>query len=178
MQMSCKWKAALWPWFHAAATPAVVRQSSAPPPNSDAAATAPRRASPRRRNWPRTVHSLIGVVAALNLLLLIMTGFLLQHRDLFRLEERVVSRKLLPAGYRPQDGLEVRGDIVVADLHSGRLFGGTGALVLDGVTLGWLLLLVTGLVMYATGARGGNNNAAGFHNAFSKGSAGDGKKDL
>jgi len=103
------------------------------------------------------------------LLLLIITGFLLQHRETFRLDDRMLSRKILPRVYRAEDGPEgVRADIVVADLHSGRLFGRTGALVLDGITLGWLVLLTSGLVMYSLGRRRkeggsfGNGNGNGY----------------
>jgi len=60
----------------------------------------------------------------------------------------MISRHFLPSSYRPQDGDAVRADIAVADLHSGRMFGVTGALVLDAITLTWLTMLATGLVMY------------------------------
>lgn len=104
---------------------------------------------PGRSKWLRRVHGTLGVISALNLFVLITTGLLLQHARLFRLDERFVSRRVLPSHYRPQDGEEgVRADIVVADLHSGRAFGVAGALFLDGVTVAWLLLLATGLVMY------------------------------
>jgi len=123
----------------------------------------------RTRTWVRRAHGLVGVISALNLLLLIITGFLLQHRETFRLDDRMLSRKILPRVYRAEDGPEgVRADIVVADLHSGRLFGRTGALVLDGITLGWLVLLTSGLVMYSLGRRRkeggsfGNGNGNGY----------------
>jgi hypothetical protein len=81
---------------------------------------------------------------------------LLQHATVLRLDEHVVSRHLLPSGYRPQDPEgEVRADIVIADLHSGRLFGMIGRLALDLVTVAWLVMLTTGLVMYSRG-RGRN----------------------
>ncbi len=129
------------------------------PVESHPAAAVRRRHGVVSRGWLRRVHALGGVIAALNLLLLIATGLLLQHRETFRLDERIVNRRLLPANYRVQDGPEgVRADIVVTDLHSGRLFGRIGALVLDGITLGWLMLLATGVVMYAAGFR---RNGAG-----------------
>lgn len=68
---------------------------------------------------------------------------------MLRLDEKVVSRRLLPSSYRPQDGDSgVRADIVVTDIHSGRILGVAGALILDGVTLLWLAMLATGLLMY------------------------------
>ncbi len=107
------------------------------------------RSSDRRRPWVRRVHAVLGIISALNLFVLITTGFLLQHSILLRLDERVLTRRLLPSGYRPQDvGSGVRADIVVADLHSGRMFGVAGALFLDAVTLVWLVMLATGVVMY------------------------------
>jgi hypothetical protein len=97
----------------------------------------------------RRVHGTLGVISALNLFVLITTGLLLQHAQLFRLDERFISRRILPSHYRAQDGDEgVRADIVVADVHSGRAFGVAGALFLDGITVAWLLLLGTGLVSY------------------------------
>src|SRR5712664_711257 len=105
--------------------------------------------SARRRPWVRRVHAVLGIVSALNLFVLITTGFLLQHSTLLKLDERSLTRKVLPSGYRPQDvGNGVRADIVVADLHSGRMFGVAGALFLDAVTLVWLVMLATGVVMY------------------------------
>ncbi|GAC1638119.1 MAG: hypothetical protein NVS9B14_18460 [Candidatus Acidiferrum sp.] len=42
----------------------------------------------------------------------------------------------------------MRADILVTDLHSGRLLGSTGTVVVDILTFGWLTLLLTGVVMY------------------------------
>ena len=99
--------------------------------------------------WVRSLHAFLGVVSAVNLFLLICTGLLLQHAAMLHLDERTVSRTILPSGYRPQDGgYGVRADIVITDLHSGRLFGTVGTLILDVITLAWLVILATGLVMY------------------------------
>jgi len=102
-----------------------------------------------RTSWLRRVHAFVGLVSSLNLLLLIGSGLLLQHASLLRLDEKTVTRRILPNSYRPQDGeVGVRADIFVTDLHSGRLLGTTGTVLLDVVTLAWLTLLLTGLVMY------------------------------
>lgn len=115
-----------------------------------------------RRGWTRRIHAILGLVSAFNLILLISTGFLLQHRDTLRLDEHSISRKLLPSGYRTEDlRPTVRADIVITDLHSGRLLGTTGALVLDAVTIVWLVMLVTGLVMYFSRSRSKGNGANG-----------------
>ncbi len=114
--------------------------------------------STRRRPWSRRVHAVLGIISALNLFVLITTGFLLQHSTLLKLDERSLTRKILPSGYRPQDiGSGVRADIVVADLHSGRMFGVAGALFLDAVTLVWLVMLTTGVVMYLSKQRANGN---------------------
>lgn len=102
----------------------------------------------------RRLHAWVGILASLNLLLLIITGLLIQHRDLFRLENTYVSRRFLPSGYRSNDGPEVRSDIVVTDLHSGRILGPSGTAILDVITVGWFVLLATGAVMFAL--RGNN----------------------
>ena len=103
-----------------------------------------------RKAWSRRLHAIVGIVSSLNLLILIGSGLLLQHASLLRLDERTVSRSILPRNYRPQDGDSgVRADIFVTDLHSGRLLGTTGTVALDVLTLGWLALLLTGVVMYA-----------------------------
>lgn len=103
----------------------------------------------------RRLHALLGVISALNLLLLITTGLLLQHMKLFRLNDRMVSRTFLPASYRSQDGPEgVRADIVITDLHSGRILGTTGTAILDVITLGWFVMLLTGVILYTTRANG------------------------
>lgn len=112
----------------------------------------------RRSSTIRKVHRMLGVISALNLLLLIATGLLLQHMNGLRLDEHMVSRRFLPANYRPQDGSEgVRADIVITDLHSGRIVGRAGTAILDVITLGWLVLLLTGLVMYTARANGVRN---------------------
>ena len=119
----------------------------------------PRHASPQalqRNGWSRRLrrlHAVVGLVLTLNLLLLLVTGFLVQHREDFRLDEKMISRTWLPASYRPMDGAEVRADIVVTDVHSGRILGPNGALLLDAATLGWAVLLVSGLWIYVFGRR-------------------------
>ena len=115
----------------------------------------------KRRCWTRRLHAALGLISAFNLVLLISTGFLLQNRELLRLDERTVSRRILPSFYRPEDpGRRVRADIVVTDLHSGRLLGAAGALLLDTVTLVWLGMLATGLAMYISRARANRRSRA------------------
>jgi len=103
------------------------------------------------RSWPRRIHTIVGITASLNLLILLASGLLMQHRDRFGLEERLVSRSFLPGSYRPDDGPEgVRADIVVTDLHSGRLFGAAGLLILDLATILWAVLLLSGIFIFVS----------------------------
>jgi hypothetical protein len=103
--------------------------------------------------WLRRLHALAGLVLSLNLVLLLASGFLVQHREAFGLEEKTVSRAWLPDSYRPLDGAEVRADIVVTDLHSGRVLGPKGTLIVDAATVGWFVLLISGLWIYVFGRR-------------------------
>jgi hypothetical protein len=84
-------------------------------------------------------------------MLIAATGVALNHRQLFRLEDRYVSRTWLPASYRPQDGAEVRADILVGDLHSGLIFGRLGSPIMDVVATVWFLSLLSGLSLAALG---------------------------
>ena|ERR1051325_6847380 len=103
----------------------------------------------RRRllRFARKLHIVVGLTAALYFMLIAATGVAMNHREGLRLEERYVSRSWLPASYRPDDGVEVRADIVVTDLHSGLIFGKVGAPILDVVALVWFISIVTGITM-------------------------------
>ncbi len=96
----------------------------------------------------RRFHRWVAAAFTLNFLLLAGTGFLVQHREWFRLEDKSVRRRWLPTGYRPSDpDSEIRADIVVADLHSGRLFGRYGPVVVDAAAAAWLLMMGSGAAM-------------------------------
>lgn len=116
-----------------------------PAPAGPARAVVP--ALPRGRSrWVRKIHLVIGLVCTLNFMMLLVSGFLIQHREAFRLEERMVGRSWLPSGYRPADpDSAVRADIVLTDLHSGRLFGRYGTLLVDAMTVAWFLMIATGI---------------------------------
>ena len=99
----------------------------------------------------RRIHLYLGLGAALYFMLIAATGVALNHRDGLHLEEHYLARHWLPASYRPQDGEEVRSDIVIGDLHSGLIFGRVGAPVMDVVAAVWFLSLFTGLSLAVLG---------------------------
>jgi uncharacterized iron-regulated membrane protein len=101
----------------------------------------------------RRLHLYIGLASALYFMLIAATGVALNHRQLFGLEAHYVSRQWLPESYRPDDGVEVRSDIVIGDLHSGLIFGKAGAPVMDLVAAFWFVSLVTGLSIAVLGRR-------------------------
>ena len=93
----------------------------------------------------RKVHLWMGIVFTINFLILLLTGFLVQHRGWLALETKTVTRKWLPSGYRPGDpDEEIRADIVLTDLHSGKLFGPKGPLVVDAAAAAWLFMMSSG----------------------------------
>jgi hypothetical protein len=93
----------------------------------------------------RRTHLAFGLIGVLYFTLLGLTGVALNHREGLRLESHSVSRSWLPRAYRPDDGAEVRADIVVGDLHSGLIFGRAGSPILDVVAALWFLSLLSGL---------------------------------
>ncbi|HUU12855.1 MAG TPA: hypothetical protein VM182_03985 [Terriglobia bacterium] len=103
----------------------------------------------RRRffRWKRRLHISIGLFFALYFLLLAFTGVMINHAGDWDLGERYVSRRYLPSSYRPQDGDATRLDIVITDLHSGRLFGPHGHWIPDLVTGFWVISILTGVGM-------------------------------
>ena len=108
-------------------------------------------ASNGSKTWLRRLHAIIGILSSLNLLMMLSSGLLMQHRETFGLEDRVISRTFLPASYRISDGTEgVRADIVVTDLHSGRIFGPIGLIALDVITLSWAVLLLSGIFIFTS----------------------------
>lgn len=103
----------------------------------------------RRRffRWKRRLHISIGLIFAFYFLLLAVTGVMINHGNDWGFDGRFLSRRYLPSAYRPQDGDVTRLDIVITDLHSGRLFGPWGHWLPDVVTLFWVVAVLSGVGM-------------------------------
>ena len=97
--------------------------------------------------WKRTLHISVGVVFALYFLMLAVTGVMINHSTDWGFGEKYVSRRYLPANYRPLDGEETRLDIVITDLHSGRILGVTGRWLPDVAAAFWAVSILSGLGM-------------------------------
>ena len=98
-------------------------------------------------DWKHRIHIVIGLVFALYFLMLAVTGVMIHHSAAWGLTERYVSRRYLPSSYRPLDGDETRLDIVITDLHSGRIFGATGRWLPDLIAGLWTVSILTGIGM-------------------------------
>ena len=108
-------------------------------------------------DWKHRLHVAIGLVFALYFLMLAATGVLIHHAGDWGLTESYVSRHYLPSNYRPLDGEETRLDIVITDLHSGRIFGIAGRWLPDLVAGFWTISILTGIGMVLWGkVRRGN----------------------
>ena len=104
-------------------------------------------ASLNHPDWKHRIHVVIGLVFALYFLMLAVTGVMIHHADSWGLTEKYISRRCLPSNYRPLDGDETRLDIVITDLHSGRIFGITGRWLPDLVAGFWTVSILTGIGM-------------------------------
>lgn len=99
-------------------------------------------------SWIQRFHFWLGILAGVYFLFLAVTGVVLNHRTELGLEERFVSHRYLPSAYRSADeGERTRMDIVVADLHSGQVFGKYGPWVNDGIALFLGLSTLTGFAL-------------------------------
>jgi len=98
-------------------------------------------------DWKHRIHVAVGVVFALYFLMLAMTGVMIHHASDWGLTEKYVSRRHLSSNYRPLDGDETRLDIVITDLHSGRIFGISGRWLPDLVAGFWGVSILTGIGM-------------------------------
>lgn len=101
------------------------------------------------REWLYRIHVLTGLIAALWLLLVAITGVLINHQESLGLLDMELSDRYLPAYYRSdlRTG-SVRLNILITDLHSGRILGAKGHWVGDGIALLLVISLTSGAFSY------------------------------
>lgn len=95
------------------------------------------------------VHVATALIAALWLLLIAVTGVLINHQDSLGLTEMEISDRYLPSYYRADVRTgATRLNIIITDLHSGRIFGSSGHLIGDVVALLIVVSIFSGFVSY------------------------------
>ncbi|MFB3915599.1 MAG: hypothetical protein ACE14M_02640 [Terriglobales bacterium] len=98
----------------------------------------------------RVLHLWAGILTAVYLTLVLVTGLAVNHAQVLRLDKRYLGRVWLPSEYRARENA-VRADIAAADLHSGLMFGRVGTPLTDVAAGFCLLLLASGFGIFALG---------------------------
>lgn len=95
------------------------------------------------------IHVVTGLAAAIWFLLIALTGVLINHQESLGLLDAEISDRYLPGYYRAdlRTGT-TRLNILLADLHSGRIFGSQGHWVSDLVALFLIVSLLTGFASH------------------------------
>ena len=95
------------------------------------------------------VHVVTGVAAALWVLLLAVTGVMINHQESLGLLDAEISDEYLPGSYRADVRTgTTRLNIIVTDLHSGRFFGAHGTWLSDSIALFLFVSLASGTASY------------------------------
>ena len=101
------------------------------------------------RDGSYKVHMATGLVAALWVLLLAVTGVMINHQKSLGLLDAEISDNYLPDSYRADVRTgTTRLNIIVTDLHSGRIFGAHGTWVSDLIALFLFVSLTSGAFSY------------------------------
>ena len=101
------------------------------------------------RDGSYKIHVVTGLAAALWVLLLAVTGVMINHQESLGLLDTEISDNYLPDSYRADVRTgTTRLNIIVTDLHSGRIFGAQGTWVSDLVALFLFLSITSGAFSY------------------------------
>ena len=93
------------------------------------------------------VHLVTGLAAAAWFLLMALTGILINHQESFGLLDAEVSDRYLPGYYRSDIRTgTTRLNIIITDLHSGRILGSQGVWMSDLVAVLLIVSLLSGFV--------------------------------
>lgn len=95
------------------------------------------------------IHVVTGLAAAVWFLLMALSGVLINHQDSLGLLEVEISDHYLPDYYRADARTgTTRLNILLTDLHSGRIFGDRGAWVSDLIALLLVVSLTSGVASH------------------------------
>ena len=95
------------------------------------------------------IHVVTGLAAAVWFLLIAVTGILINHQESLGLLDAEISDRYRPGYYRADSRTgATRLNILLADLHSGRIFGSQGHWVSDLVALFLIVSLLTGFASH------------------------------
>ena len=95
------------------------------------------------------IHVVTGLAAAVWFFLMAVTGVLINHQESLGLLDAEISDRYLPGQYRADSRTgATRLNILLADLHSGRIFGSQGHWVSDLVALLLIVSLLTGFLSH------------------------------
>ena len=95
------------------------------------------------------IHVVTGLAAAVWFLLMAVSGVLINHQESLGLLDAEVSDRYLPDDYRADARTgTTRLNILITDLHSGRIFGSWGTWMSDIVALLLVVSLLTGFVSH------------------------------
>jgi hypothetical protein len=93
------------------------------------------------------LHVVTGLAAAVWFLLMAVTGILINHQESLGLLDAEVSDRYLPGYYRSDARTgTTRLNIIITDLHSGRILGSQGAWMSDLVAALLIVSLLSGYV--------------------------------
>jgi hypothetical protein len=93
------------------------------------------------------IHVVTGLAAAAWFLLMAVTGILINHQESLGLLDAEISDRYLPGFYRPDMRTgTTRLNIIITDLHSGRILGSQGTLMSDLVAVLLIVSLLSGFI--------------------------------
>ena len=103
----------------------------------------------RWRDWLYRIHVVTGLAAAVWFLLIALSGVLINHQESLGLLDVEISDRYLPDYYRADARTgTTRLNILITDLHSGRIFGSQGAWVSDVIALFLVVSLTSGVASH------------------------------
>lgn len=104
------------------------------------------------RPWYRW-HRRIGITAAVFVVILSVTGIILNHNVTLGIDKNFITNEWLLEWYGYDSEAEYSNEIltvdkVILDIHTGRFFGEFGSIVMDAAAIAFLILSGTGIYMW------------------------------